>query len=203
MGVAIGDVSGKGVSAALLMARLTSELRAQAVSRTDPAEILARVNAALTPELDDGMFATVVLLVVDADTGRVSLASAGHPPPLLRRADGTVEPMSAPPNVPIGVQGDAEYPGETFGLGKGETVILFTDGISEAERNGVLFGEQRLMEAIASAGPAPGEVLARILSAVEDFLQGAPPGDDVTLVCFGPSRPPVPRAARTAPVAPL
>jgi sigma-B regulation protein RsbU (phosphoserine phosphatase) len=189
VGVAVGDVSGKGVSAALLMARLTSELRAQAVSRTDPAEILARVNAALTPELDDGMFATLALLVLDAETGRVRLASAGHPPPLLRRADGRVEPMPAPPNVPIGVQADAVFPGKSFGLSEGETVVLFTDGISEAERNGVLFGEQRLRETITSAGPAPGEVLACILSAVELFLQGTPPGDDVTLVCFGPSRP--------------
>lgn len=188
VGVAVGDVSGKGVSAALLMARLTSELRAQAVSRTDPAEILARVNAALTPELDDGMFATLALLVLDAETGRVRLASAGHPPPLLRRADGRVEPMPAPPNVPIGVQADAAFPGESFALSEGETVVLFTDGISEAERNGVLFGEGRLRETIASAGPAPGEVLSRILSAVELFLQGTPPGDDVTLLCFGPSR---------------
>ena len=202
VGVAIGDVSGKGVSAALLMARLTSELRAQAVSRTDPAEILARVNAALTPELDDGMFATLALLVLDAGTGRVSLASAGHPPPLLRRVDGRVEPVPAPSNVPIGVQGDASFSGKSFGLAEDETVVLFTDGISEAERNGVLFGEQRLMKTIASAGPAPGEVLACILSAVEGFLRGTPPGDDVTLVCFGPSRSGVSQAARTAPQAP-
>lgn len=203
VGVAIGDVSGKGVSAALLMARLTSELRAQAVSRTDPAEILRRVNAALTPELDDGMFATLALLVLDADTGRVRLASAGHPPPLLRRADGRVEPVAAPPNVPIGIREDAAFPGESFSLGEGETVVLFTDGISEAERNGVLFGEQRLRETIASAGPAPGEVLACILSAVDGFLQGTPPGDDVTLVCFGPSLLAPRPAARTARATPV
>jgi len=199
VGVAIGDVSGKGVSAALLMARLTSELRAQAVSRTDPGEILARVNAVLTPELDDGMFATLALLVLDADSRRVRLACAGHPPPLLRRTDGRVEPVPAPPNVPIGLQGKVVFRGKTFQLAEDETVVLFTDGISEAERNGVLFGEQRLIQTIASAGPAPGEVLARILLAVERFLQGTPPGDDVTLVCFGPSRSRVPQEVPTAP----
>lgn len=199
MGVAIGDVSGKGVSAALLMARLTSELRTQAVSRTEPGEILARVNAALTPELDDGMFATLALLVLDADSGQVRLACAGHPPPLVRRADGRVEPVPAPPNVPIGLQGKAVFRGKTFQLAEDETVVLFTDGISEAERNGVLFGEQRLIQTIASAAAAPGEILACILLAVERFLKGTPPGDDVTLVCFGPSRSRVPQEVPTAP----
>lgn len=200
MGVAIGDVSGKGVSAALLMARITSELRAQAQSRTDPSEILARVNRALTPELDDGMFATLALLVLDADTGRVDLASAGHLPPLVRRIDGRVEPIPAPPNLAIGVQEDAEFHGETFQLQDGETVVLFTDGISEAERNGVLFGESRLIETIAAGGAEPGGILARVLLAVEDFLQGTPLGDDVTLVCLGPSSSVVARADRTGPV---
>jgi sigma-B regulation protein RsbU (phosphoserine phosphatase) len=198
MGVAIGDVSGKGVSAALLMARLTSELRAQALSRTDPAEILARVNAALTPELDDGMFATLALLVLDADTGRVDLASAGHLPPLVRRIDGKVEPIPAPPNLPIGIQEDTAFQGESFRLRDGETVVLFTDGISEAERNGVLFGETRLIETIAAGGAAPDEILARVLAAVENFLQGTPAGDDVTLVALGPSLSSAAQAARAA-----
>jgi sigma-B regulation protein RsbU (phosphoserine phosphatase) len=199
MGVAIGDVSGKGVSAALLMARLTSELRAQALSRTDPSEILARVNASLTPELDDGMFATLALLVLDADSGKVSLASAGHLPPLVRRIDGRVEPIPAPPNLAIGVQEDAEFQGETFRLRDGETVVLFTDGISEAERNGVLFGEQRLMETIAAGEGEPGGIVARVLLAVEGFLQGTPAGDDVTLVAVGPVPSAVPRAAHASP----
>ena len=200
MGVAIGDVSGKGVSAALLMARITSELRAQAQSRTDPSEILARVNRALTPELDDGMFATLALLVLDADTGRVDLASAGHLPPLVRRIGGRVEPIPAPPNLAIGVQEGAEFQGETFRLEDGETVVLFTDGISEAERNGVLFGETRLIETIASGGAEPAGILARVLGAVEDFLHGTPLGDDVTVVCLGPSSSAIPRADRTGPV---
>lgn len=203
MGVAIGDVSGKGVSAALLMARLTSELRAQALSRTDPAEILERVNRALTPELEDGMFATLALLVLDADTGRVDLASAGHLAPLVRRIDGTVEPIPAPPNLPIGIQEDAEFKGESFHLLDGESVVLFTDGISEAERNGVLFGEPRLIESIAGGSAAPDGILARVLAAVEDFLQGTPAGDDVTLVCLGPFQSSAPQPARTARRAPV
>lgn len=203
MGVAIGDVSGKGVSAALLMARLTSELRAQALSRTDPAEILGRVNATLTPELDDGMFATLALLVLDAGTGHVDLASAGHLPPLVRRIGGRVEPIPAPTNLPIGIDADAVFEGESFRLGDGETVVLFTDGISEAERNGVLFGEPRLIETIAAGGSQPEGVLSRVLTAVEDFLQGTPAGDDVTLVCLGPSKSVAPLAARTARVAPV
>src|SRR5512140_1007619 len=113
VGLAIGDVSGKGISAALFMARLGSEIRLHAVGRTDPSEILARVNDVLAAEAEDGMFVTASLLVLDTATGVVRVANAGHLLPLVRRADATVERIAVSPNVPLALAPGAAFPGET------------------------------------------------------------------------------------------
>jgi sigma-B regulation protein RsbU (phosphoserine phosphatase) len=189
VGVAIGDVSGKGVSAALVMAKLGSEVRYHSVGRTDPAEILGRVNRALADDLEDGVFVTASLLVLDVETGNARLATAGHPAPLLRRASGDVSPAPVSGGLPLGVAGATVFGASSFALGPGDVAVLYTDGVTEAaNQSGALFGEERMRKAVAAAPGAPDPVLRAILGAVTRFAGNEPPSDDITLVCLGPAR---------------
>jgi serine phosphatase RsbU (regulator of sigma subunit) len=183
VGIAIGDVSGKGIPAALFMARVGSEMKIHAVGRTDPSEILARVNDALAADTEDGMFVTASLLVLDTASGEVRFANAGHLLPIVRRAGGAVERIEGAANIPMAVTPGATFAGSSFRLAPGDAVVLYTDGVSEAPRGSELFGEQRLLEAIGEAGDTAEDVLTEVLASVVAHLQGAPPADDITLVC--------------------
>lgn len=188
VGVAIGDVSGKGISAALCMVRLSAEVKYQAAGAHDPADVLKAVNRVLYREFEDGMFVTSILLVIDTDTNELNVASAGHMPPLVRHADGTVVEVAITRTPPLGVTEGAVFRSSPFSLEAGDTVILYTDGISEATAaGGELFGMERLVDAIGRAEPTPKSVLASILTAVRDFTGGEEQSDDITLVCVGPT----------------
>lgn len=187
VGVAVGDVSGKGISAALYMVHLRTAVRAQAAGGDDPAEILRRVNRALVPDLDEGMFVTCTLVLIDPAAGLLRVSSAGHPPPLVRRTDGSVDELAIPRAAPIGVNEGAVYATREYPIRPGETVVLFTDGISEAtDAAGELFGTQRLANAMAAAEGSPESVESAVLTSVASFVADAPAADDATLLCFGP-----------------
>ncbi|MEO8189614.1 MAG: SpoIIE family protein phosphatase [Acidobacteriota bacterium] len=203
LGIAVGDVSGKGVSAALYMVKVRGEIRYHSAGRTDPAEILSRVNAAICRDpADEGMFVTAVLIVLDPVWRRLVVASAGHMPPILRHADGRIAALETPRNAPLGARDDAEFPSGAFDLDPGDTVVVYTDGISEATGKGKqLFGDERLKAAIQSAGSTPEAVLAAVLAAVARFTKGEPQSDDLTLLAFGAVGPTGPRPGPTVPVA--
>jgi len=187
VGVAIGDVSGKGVSAALVMAKVGSEVRYHSVGRTDPAEILGRVNRALAEDLEDGVFVTASVLVLDATSGEVRVANAGHPAPLVRRAAGEVAPMPVGTGLPLGVAATTVFSTSGFVLRPGDVAVLYTDGVTEAaDRSGALLGEERVKKAVAAARGTPDKVREAILGAVSRFAGAEPQADDLTLVCFGP-----------------
>jgi sigma-B regulation protein RsbU (phosphoserine phosphatase) len=141
----------------------------------------------LCEALADGMFVTLVLGVLDTETGDLVLSSAGHPLPLLRRTSGEVEDLDSPRSLPLGIDEDTEYASESYPLAPGETVSLFTDGIDEAT-NAELeeFGAERLRDAIRDSDGTPCGTLGSILEAVKGFRGTAAPSDDITLVCFGP-----------------
>lgn len=180
--VAVADASGKGISAALYVARFSSDLRYQTASSTDPREILARVNDSLSDQGDSGMFATMALLTLSRD-GEVSVCNAGHPLPLLRTSSGEVEPLGHSGDPPLGLRTGATFDERTYAMEPGENVVLYTDGISEAEnRDRELFGEERLRAAVGAADGAEG-TLDTVLDAVHDFSRGARQSDDITLVC--------------------
>ncbi|HEV2064255.1 MAG TPA: GAF domain-containing SpoIIE family protein phosphatase, partial [Thermoanaerobaculia bacterium] len=190
IGIALGDVSGKGISAALYMVKLSGEMRYHSVGQSEPAGILSRVNRALCGGEEEGMFATAILLVLDTRTREVKLASAGHPEPLLRRRDGRVEPISVPPNSPVGVDEGSAFEQRAFTLAPGETVVLYTDGVSEAaDADRRLFGTQRLIETLGASDGSPEGALNDVLAAVSKFSEGEPQADDLTLLCFGPTVP--------------
>jgi serine phosphatase RsbU (regulator of sigma subunit) len=185
LAITLGDVSGKGVPAALMMARLSAAARFALASEPNLSAATGILNRALTQPGAEDRFVTFVAGVVDLNTFALTLVNAGHPPPLLRRA-GRVEELTADAaGLPLAVF-DRPYESSTIPLAPGDVVVLYTDGISEARnQRGELYGIERISESLRTAPaevPALGEAL---LADVRRFAEGRPPGDDLTLVCFG------------------
>jgi serine phosphatase RsbU (regulator of sigma subunit) len=185
IGVFIGDVSGKGIAAALLMARISSDLRLASLAEKDPGRTLAAVNRAVLARGRDDVFVTALFCIIDVATSEVTLANAGHPPPLLCRRNGKVERADQVAGPPIGVFPDAQYELHRFLLGPGEAVLLYTDGIYEATNAaGQQFGLERVEESLGE-GLAPASAIAsRVLRRVRDHVGRSPWVDDVAMVVF-------------------
>ncbi len=182
LGLAIGDVSGKGVSAALYMAKLTSELRYLSAAEHRPEIILEELNRSFCRDAEEGMFATVVVLAIDGSNHRVAFANGGHPSPLLRRRHGTVAAVGKSQGVALGVQEDWRYRTSEVTLEVGDALLLYTDGALEAPSElGELFGEERLYAAMAAADGSAESVKANVARAVRNF--SPQPADDLTLLC--------------------
>ncbi|HEX7707244.1 MAG TPA: SpoIIE family protein phosphatase [Thermoanaerobaculia bacterium] len=188
--VVVADVSGKGISAALCMAKLSSEMRFQCGGKTDAADILKRVNKAMVKELTDGMFVTMLLIVLNTSTGELQLVSAGHMGPFVRKANGELLQLPVPQNGPVGMPNYGGFEDSTFKLSPGDVVVMFTDGVSEGmNHRQEMFGEGRLEESVRKAAtPTPAGIKDRILVDLEAFCQGADQNDDITLICFGPEK---------------
>jgi serine phosphatase RsbU (regulator of sigma subunit)/anti-sigma regulatory factor (Ser/Thr protein kinase) len=181
----IGDVSDKGVPAALFMARTMTLLEPAVTRGESPAQILARVGRTLARDNPGGMFVTVLIGQIDLDSGAVSLSSAGHDPPVLRRAGGQIEPLELATGPALGFEEDAEYPCLELQLGVGDTLLLYTDGVTEAEDSTALaFGELRLGEALLQVTPLSAQnCIDALMHAVAQHREG-PPADDLTVLCL-------------------
>lgn len=187
LAVVVADVSGKGIPAALLMARLSSEVRFCLATENSPAKAVERLNAGFARPGWEDRFVTLALAVLEPAAHKVSLINAGHLPPLLRRANGAVEPVGVEASgVPLGVDNDVRYATHEFALAPGERVTLFTDGISEAMNpSGQLFGLARLRECLAEPCDSV-EMLGRgVLNGVKQFVASRAQSDDMCLVCLG------------------
>lgn len=184
--VAIADVSGKGIPAALLMSNVVASLRAFCTGRLPVAEALREVNRGFARSAAQGKFITLWYGEVDLDAGRVRYVNAGHNPPLLRRADGTVEALSEG-GVPIGVFADWQYPAGEAAFAAGDALLLYSDGVTEAlDGFGNEFGEERLARMWSEHGAKPpAEVLAHAFTEIARFRGGAEQNDDITLVVVG------------------
>jgi len=184
-GVAVGDVSGKGVSAALYMAKLSSEMRFHAQGRLSPGAVLTVLNRALLAEMEGGMFVTLILLIIDPEKRSLRISSAGHFPPILRNGDNTAYELQIKNNFPIGVMEDNEYGDTEYILKCGDRIIVYTDGVTEAmNKEGDMFGTDRLKQAIAHGGESPEKLLETINQAIEGHSAGYRQSDDLTMVCF-------------------
>lgn len=184
-GIAVGDVAGKGVSAALYMAKLSSEMRFYARDRRSPGAVLTVLNNALSDEMEGGMFVTLILLILEPETRRLSISAAGHFPPLLRSGDNMVSELQLKNNFPIGIVKDNKYGDTDYLLNDGDRIVLYTDGVTEAmNKDGVLFGKDRLKQAILRGGESPEEVLESINQAIAAHCAGYRQSDDLTMVCL-------------------
>ena len=185
LGVVLGDVSGKGISAALFMAQLLSDLRYVSLVEPDPGRILAKVNDIQCRRSRRGMFATAVYLLLDMKRGKVSAANAGHPPTLVRSASGKVRREAADGGTPLGVLPETRYRRLEFSIHRGDTVLLFTDGVTEALSPELEpFGLERLEYFMRSQNGTPEELISRLQNAVAQFHYPRDPSDDLTLTAF-------------------
>jgi phosphoserine phosphatase RsbU/P len=182
IGLSIADIAGKGLPAALLMSSLQAAVRAFALDASPPQAVCASVNRLLCGQMIAGRFATLVYMRLDGRRGELTYANAGHNPPLLARADGTVEALRSSGTV-LGVFPDAEYGGASLALHSGDRLLLYTDGITEARNaDGDEFGEQRLSDALARHRHLAGAALHAAVA--EEVRQFASAGfeDDATLL---------------------
>jgi serine phosphatase RsbU (regulator of sigma subunit) len=188
IGLFIGDVSGKGVSAALLMARISSDLRLAASAEPDPARVLALVNHIVLDRRQSDSFVTAIYATLDVKTFELTLANAGHPPPLIRRGSGEVERVDEGTGTAIGIFEETEYEQTRRVLQPGDTMLLCTDGLVEAtSAGGEQFGLERLEESMRRGDSSPALLVQRLLGDVRAHVGEASQYDDLTLLVCGAS----------------
>ena len=182
---ALGDVSGKGVPASLFMAQATRLFRTLAKQQLPPAEIATHMNDELGEDNEQGMFVTMFLGLVDIKTGHLDFCNAGHNPPVLI-TDGTACFIDMEPNAPIGLWPGLQYEGEQMEDIRQQPLVIYTDGLNEAEnRKQEQFSDERLLEILNDRPFESSKQTIEILKAeVEKHRNGAEPNDDLTMMCM-------------------
>ena len=182
--IVIGDVMGKGIPASLFMAVTVTLLRTIARQTAAPDEILRRLNDELEAQNPRRMFVTMACLVFDLQAGRVTGASAGHSPLLLVPANGTPRFIFPASGMVLGMLPGQSYRSETLDLTAGDTLVLYTDGVTEAENaEEEQFESERLLSCFSDGGNRTAEQSAsRLLADVLSFASGAPQTDDITIL---------------------
>ncbi|MHB9098040.1 MAG: SpoIIE family protein phosphatase [Syntrophales bacterium] len=182
----IGDVSGKGVPAALFMAAAKTLMKGTASREISPAEVLQRVNHELCRENDSMMFVTVFCGILNFRTGEVRYSNAGHNPPLVLRTGRPPEWLPLPDGFLLGTMEDSLYETRQILLAPGDTLLLYTDGVTEAMNGEKLFYEERrLIRVTEEHGHEPPEGLVReILQSVRAFAGSEPQSDDITMLAL-------------------
>jgi sigma-B regulation protein RsbU (phosphoserine phosphatase) len=187
LAVVLGDVSGKGVSAALLMAKLSGEVRYCLASEPTPAEAVSRINASFSRSGWQDRFVTFILAVLDGKTNELTVVNAGHMAPLLRHSQGLVEEIGDEvAGLPLGVDADYQYDQYKRQIDPGDFLVLYTDGISEAMNiDNDLYGIERLRGQLDRSSVTVDDLGRLILDDVKRFVGGRPQSDDMCLACFG------------------
>jgi phosphoserine phosphatase RsbU/P len=182
--VLLGDVCGKGIAAALYMARVMSYFRAVASLRNDTEGLLSYVNRFLAREWSDRTFATACMVVINIDRSTASIYSAGHPPPyLICDKRGTLSPVTVVNGLPLGVDEDCEFERSDLALDSGDSLVLYTDGITDAVNgNGDFFGATRLEDVLRTHHGPPDALVSAVAQAVSYFSTGQPQSDDQTIL---------------------
>lgn len=181
--IALGDVSGKGTAAALLMSSVHAAIHAQVAARNSLLETVVSVNQYLAENTPSNRFVTLFVAELDPETGKLLYINAGHNPPLIGRKDGNVEQLGSG-GFPLGILPNAEYElGETQ-LENDEALVIYSDGVSEAANlTGEEFGIERLTEVISkNLHKSASGLRDKIESSLSSFTQSAPAGDDITMV---------------------
>jgi serine phosphatase RsbU (regulator of sigma subunit) len=186
LAVALADVSGKGVSAALLMARLSAEVRYCLAMLSDPAAAMERLNAVFCESRWEDRFVTMVLALLDPVRHELTMVNAGHLPPLLRRASGSVTPMGEQSGgLPLGVESASTYEACRFSLDPGDAVVVYTDGLSDAlNPEGQSYGNQRLRAQLGLEADHAATLSQGLLNDIRRFVGNRPQADDMCLTCL-------------------
>jgi serine phosphatase RsbU (regulator of sigma subunit)/pSer/pThr/pTyr-binding forkhead associated (FHA) protein len=192
LAMALGDVSGKGVAAALMMAKFSGDTRFCILTKDSPAAAANELNHLLYLAGIEEKFITLNLCVLDLATRRVTLASAGHPPLLIRRKNGTVEEIGEEiTGFPLGIIDDSDYNETSVTLEPGDVAVIHSDGVTDARNlDEELYDShdnRRLIRRLAESPGSPEEVGRSILQAIREYSAGHSQADDITLICFGPT----------------
>ncbi len=183
VGVALGDVSGKGMAAALMVMAFEARLRVVAEDVDNPAHLVARLNKITCANCPSNRFITFFYGVLDGATGLVSFANAGHNPPIVVRTSGEIEMLEGGGPV-LGVLSIAPYSEQQARLDPGDLLVVYSDGVTEAANTAEEeFGEQRLIDVLKDRRTAsPNAIVSAVMEALHRFTSGAPQADDITLV---------------------
>jgi sigma-B regulation protein RsbU (phosphoserine phosphatase) len=186
LGVAIGDVSGKGVAASLFMARLSSDLQYYSSLYTDPGKLFSILNKQLCVRAKQGMFVTLVYILLDIKTGQICFANAGHTAPVYADEKGTrIIGSYEAKGPPLGILPDAEYGQDNFQLNEKGMLLVYTDGIIEAKnQDRELYGFTRMQKVVEGCSLDPMRLVKTLVDSVDRFSLGQDQSDDLTLVCF-------------------
>jgi serine phosphatase RsbU (regulator of sigma subunit) len=187
-----GDVCGKGLPAALFMARVMTLLRSEAMhsgSRTQrqhTLEVVASANRQLCRNNHAGYFASVFFGILDVPTGLLTWINAGHPSPALARGSSDFRFVAEPRGVLLGLVAEAHYTVGETALPPGSTLLVYTDGVTEAESpDGGMFGEERLIELLGGSRGSDAEAIVDgAVAALDEFARGHPQSDDLTLLAL-------------------
>ena len=183
----IGDVSGKGVPASLFMTLATHGFLSLASTGRKPAEIATRMNAELSINNEMGMFVTMFICMYDLKQGRLEYCNAGHNPPIIGNAEGQYTFLDVKEtNAPIGLWPDLEYVGEEMNLPSNSMMLLYTDGLNEAEnRQQEQYGEDRIIQLMTShASLSTRDMIEALKADTDQFRDGAEQNDDLTMLAF-------------------
>jgi serine phosphatase RsbU (regulator of sigma subunit) len=185
--IAVGDVVGKGLPAALLTARLSAEIRLFLQGESDPAVVVSRLNRQLNENGVLDMYITFLLALLDVTTHSLKVVNAGHPYPLIRRRDGQIEEFGkGKSGLPLAIQGDWQYETSETTLGPEDLVILYTDGVTDAlNPQGDRFGELALRKLLAITSASPATTGELLIQQVHSHAAGQTQFDDITMVAFG------------------
>ena len=184
--VVIGDVSGKGVAAALFMMVARIILRTTTKNLKSIVDAFNRTNFALAKRNKLNMFVTVWAGIIDLRTGHIDFASAGHNPPAIRHSDGSVEFIKSKAGLVMAAMEETIYKPQTYDLKKGDTLFLYTDGVTEATNsNNVLFGDNRLLATLKMGGErSTADTCTLVKKEIDNFVQDAPQFDDITMLAI-------------------
>jgi len=182
----IGDVSGKGVPAAIFMAVSRTLLKAIATQVVNPGESLRRLNTMLIPESNGRMFVTIFYGILNTRTGDIQFSFGAHNPPFIKRKEGNVERLNHDSGFLLGMMDEMEYDVHKVTLRPGDTILLYTDGVTEAMNGDAeLFEETRLVEALKRSNGAPvGDMLKGIQEELLRFTAGTAQSDDITMLAL-------------------
>ncbi len=182
----VGDVSGKGVAAALFMAVAKTLFRAGIPGEPSPRTVFSQVNRELCRDNDGAMFVTAFAGCLDLGTGAVATSNAGHHPPYRLGRDGAVTKAVVPSGPPLGVSAGGEYPGGRLRLEPGEGLYLYTDGVTEAvNEQGEQFSASRLEACLRGAsGAGAGDLVRGSLAALQEFVGASPAFDDIAVMAL-------------------
>ena len=184
IGIAVADVSGKGVPAALFMMSCRTLLKGAAIGTAHPGAVLKEVNQVLQEDNEAMMFVTLFYAIFDPQSGKMVYANGGHNPPVIVKADGSSSEIPVTSGIALGVMPDMDFVEDALHVAPGESVVFYTDGVTEAENaTAELFDMERLRKVFTGVPPKDAkEANKAVFEAVSAFAGDTPQSDDITCI---------------------